>query len=220
MNTHLDVDLAGTRLRLLGDRALYWPDQHCLLIADIHFGKAASFRRLGQPVPAGTTAANLARLDRLLHRHDTRRLVFLGDFLHARHGRHDGLWQALADWRERHPALHVDLVRGNHDRHAGDPPASLGIDLHEAELLLGPFALRHEPDPHPERHVLAGHLHPCHRLRGPGRQSLRLPCFALGHRVSLLPAFGEFTGGLEQPATPGTRLYLCGDGGVWPVPAA
>ena len=43
-------------------------------------------------------------------------------------------------------------------------------------------------------YVLAGHLHPGVRLHGPGRQSVRLPCFAFGRNAALLPAFSEFTG--------------------------
>lgn len=217
MNTALEVEVAGTRVLLLADRALYWPEEGCLLVADIHFGKAASFRRLGQPVPSGTTAENLRRLDRLLHEHGCRRLVFLGDFLHARQGAEAPLWPVLTAWRAGHPHLAIDLVRGNHDRHAGDPPAALGFSLHHEPLALGPFALQHEPEPHPTLHVLAGHLHPTFRLRGPGRQSLRLPCFRLGERLSLLPAFGEFTGGMDQASAADSRIFICGDGGVWPA---
>jgi metallophosphoesterase superfamily enzyme len=83
--------------------------------------------------------------------------------------------------------------------------------------MLGPFALQHEPEPCPGRHVLAGHVHPVYRLRGKGRQSLRLPCFQLGSEVSLLPAFGAFTGGHEVRREPGVRLFVSGDGRVWPL---
>ncbi|HBS77960.1 MAG TPA: DEAD/DEAH box helicase, partial [Pseudomonas sp.] len=84
-------------------------------------------------------------------------------------------------------------------------------------LLLGPFALQHEPEPHATHHVLAGHLHPAFRLHGRGRQSLRLPCFCIGARLSLLPAFGSFTGMMEVGADPGRRLFVAGDDGVWQV---
>ena len=46
----------GERLHLLPERAVWWPAAGLLLVADVHLGKAATFRRLGQPVPAGTTA--------------------------------------------------------------------------------------------------------------------------------------------------------------------
>ena len=53
----------GTVLWLLPGRAVWWPQARSLFVADVHFGKAASFRHAGQPVPTGTTADNIARLD-------------------------------------------------------------------------------------------------------------------------------------------------------------
>lgn len=214
---HIAVRLAGAELWLLADKAIWWPAQQALLVADVHFGKAAAYRALGQPVPQGTTAANLQRLDALLQRYDCRRLIFLGDFLHARQSRAPQTLAALAAWRARHPALQLTLVRGNHDTHAGDPPTALGIEVVDEPLLLGPLALQHEPRPHPTRPVLAGHLHPAFALRGRGRQCLRLPCFVLGGAVSLLPAFGSFTGAMTIHAEPGRKIFVVGDGGVWAV---
>ena len=37
------------------------------------------------------------------------------------------------------------LVRGNHDSHAGDPPASLAIEMVDEPLGIGPFAACHHP---------------------------------------------------------------------------
>ncbi|TBV08341.1 ligase-associated DNA damage response endonuclease PdeM [Phytopseudomonas dryadis] len=213
----LQVEIAGERLLLLADKALYWPAAEALLIADLHIGKAATYRALGQPVPHGTTAGNLQRLDALLARYPCRRLILLGDFLHARQAQGAATLAALRRWRERHAGLDIVLVRGNHDRRAGDPAAALAIETLAEPCLLGPFALQHEPTPHPSHHVLAGHLHPVFRLRGRGRQQLRLPCFCLDEGVTLLPAFGAFTGGMAIHAAPGRRLYGVLDGGVWPL---
>ncbi len=204
---------------MLADKALYWPAGQALLIADIHFGKAAAYRALGQPVPSGTTRDNLQRLDTLLARHGCRQLIFLGDFLHARHARTQATLAALQAWRERHGELEILLIRGNHDRSAGDPPATLNIRVVAEPYLLGPFALQHEPTPHPSHPVLAGHVHPVCLLRGRARQRLRLPCFSLDERLCLLPAFGAFTGGMQVDAAPGRRLYALADGGVWPIQA-
>jgi DNA ligase-associated metallophosphoesterase len=215
MKPYLPVNLAGVELWLLADKAVYYPEHRALLIADIHLGKAAAYRKLGQPAPHGTTQSNLQRLDRLLAAYRCEWLIFLGDFLHAPESHATATLAAIGQWRERHAALPMTLIRGNHDQRAGDPPASLNIDVVTGPLLLGPFALQHEPDAHPTRHVLAGHVHPVYRLHGLGRQSLRLPCFYLNERISLLPAFGEFTGGFHVKRTGAGRIYLVGDGGVW-----
>ena len=63
MSTPYPVHLAGEELWLLPEKAIYWPAQQALLIADVHFGKAAAYRSLGQPVPQGTTASNITVLN-------------------------------------------------------------------------------------------------------------------------------------------------------------
>ncbi|MCX2542184.1 ligase-associated DNA damage response endonuclease PdeM [Pseudomonas sp. COW5] len=217
MGAPYPVHLAGEELWLLPEKALYWPAQQALLIADVHFGKAAAYRRLGQPVPQGTTASNIAVIEELLARLPCRQLIFLGDFLHGPGSHATGTLQALAQWRARHADLPITLIRGNHDKRAGDPPQALNIRVVPEPLLLGPFALQHEPDPHPEQHVLAGHVHPVYRLNGKGRQRLRLACFSLGERISLLPAFGAFTGGYPVEKEDSCRIFVIGDNEIWPV---
>jgi DNA ligase-associated metallophosphoesterase len=215
MRPYLSIELAGAELWLLADKAIYYPAEHALLVADAHFGKAAAYRRLGQPVPHGTTDDNLQRLDKLLAAYDCRHLIFLGDFLHAPESHAPATLSALQAWRERHSSVAITLIRGNHDKRAGDPPAQLNIHVLPEPLLLGPFALQHEPDPHLSHHVLAGHVHPAYRLFGKGRQRLRLPCFYVQAQVSLLPAFGAFTGGMNIERGENSKVYVVGDGAVW-----
>lgn len=202
------VEVRGEALRLLPERAALWEREETLLVADPHWGKAAAFRAGGIPVPGGTTGAGLARLEEAVRRTGARRVVFLGDFLHAREGRSRASMHALEEWHRRHPAVELLLVRGNHDRHAGDPPPELGVACVDPPLLEPPFALAHFPDADPGGYVLAGHLHPGVRLAGPGRQSERLPCFWFGPEAGVLPAFGEFTGmALVEPA-PGDHVFV------------
>ncbi|CAI3789293.1 hypothetical protein AHFPHNDE_02988 [Pseudomonas sp. MM227] len=217
MSEYCNVQLAGAELWLLAEKAVYWPEHKALLIADAHFGKAAAYRKLGQPVPHGTTASNLQVIDRILEKYPTEHLIFLGDFLHAPGSHSTGTLDALAAWRTDVADLRITLIRGNHDKRAGDPPAELRFEVVTEPLEMGPFALQHEPDPHPELHVLAGHIHPVYRLHGRGRQSLRLPCYLLRGKVSLLPAFGAFTGGYNMDSAADQRVYVVGDGGVWRV---
>lgn len=215
---HLDHVLPdGRALTLLPERAAFLADAGLLLVADVHIGKAASFRRLGVPVPAGTTAANLARLDDLLARWPVRRLVVLGDLLHAASGRAPATLAALADWRARHADLPITLVRGNHDDHAGDPPAELGIEVVDEPWPCAGLALCHAPDTPADAYVIAGHVHPVARI-GRGLDSLRLPCFHATARVLVLPAFGEFTGGHPTRSRAADRLYAVADGQVVALP--
>jgi DNA ligase-associated metallophosphoesterase len=215
MKPWLSIEIAGWELCLLAEKAVYVPVERALLIADAHFGKAAAYRKLGQPVPHGTTENNLQRLDALIDAWPCDHLIFLGDFLHAPESHAAGTLAALDAWRARHPELRITLIRGNHDKRAGDPPERLRINVVTEPLLMGPFALQHEPDPHPTLHVLAGHVHPAFRLYGKGRQRLRLPCFYVKEKVSLLPAFGAFTGGMNIERAPESRIFVIGDGAIW-----
>lgn len=204
------TELAGERVLLLPQKALYWPAAKTLMVADIHFGKAASFRALGVPVPRGTTSENIAALETLLATHDTQRIVFLGDFLHAKAAQAPATLQAMLEWRRRRPGLELVLVRGNHDWHAGDPSALLRVALVDEPFACGPFALCHHPDVASAGYVIAGHVHPVFHLRT-ARESLRLPCFLLGTTRAILPAFGAFTGGHSLVPQASDKVYVVAD---------
>ncbi len=220
MNDHI-LELAGEPVRLLAERALYWEREAALVVADLHWGKAATFRAAGIPLPPGATADDLARLDRALARTGARRLILLGDLFHAREGRRaETTLATVGAWRAAHPALDVLLVRGNHDRRAGDPPAGLGMTVVDAPHHLTPFALLHEPAVSPEGYTLAGHLHPGFVMLGPARQRERLACFVVGARGAILPAFGSFTGTLAMSARPDDRVYVIAGDSVIPIDPA
>lgn len=210
------------RIRLAGQDALLHPTgtlflsaESTLLVADAHFGKAVSFRKLGVPVPSGTTAETLARLDAAVADTGAQHVVFLGDFLHSVRSHAPGTLRVLQEWRDARPMLRLTLVRGNHDDRAGDPPASLGFTVVDEPLPLGPFALCHHPRPVPGAYVLAGHWHPCISIAGRAFERLRLPCFWLGddsgqlpdQAVGVLPAFGSFTGMHRIEPRAGDRIF-------------
>ena len=201
------VDIAGERLLLLPEKAVYWPAQQMLIIADIHFGKAASFRAQGIPVPRGTTTENLLGLNALIDRHGARHVVFLGDFLHARAAHASSTQQAMLAWRQSRPGLHLTLVRGNHDKHAGDPAAVLDIELVDEPHMVGPFAFCHHPDLDTDGYALAGHVHPAWVL-ATRFDSLRLPCFVVGSERMILPSFGSFTGGHVVTREAGDAIFV------------
>lgn len=212
----LPIEIAGQSLWLCPERAAFDPASGALFVADAHFGKAATFRAGGIPVPGGTSIDNLARLDRLIERHRPAALIFLGDFLHARQAQAPGTRRPLHEWRERHPRLDLLLVAGNHDRHAGAPHAALAIEAVEEGYRLGPWALCHFPGPVAGAYALAGHEHPSYRLRS-GRHTVRLPCFKFGPNHGVLPAFGAFTGAFSAPVE-NERVFVVTDERVFEVP--
>lgn len=216
----LRISLAGEDAVLHPGGALFLPSHHVLLVADAHFGKAVSFRKLGVPVPEATTGGTLDALTAAIADTGAREVVFLGDFLHSARSHARQTLQALHEWRERHAQLRLTLVRGNHDARAGDPPGTLLMRVVDEPFRLGPFALCHHPHPVPGAYVLAGHWHPCIKVAGRAFERLRLPCFWIGDEVGVLPAFGSFTGMHRIDARPGDRIFALADGVVRALPPA
>jgi len=208
------AEIAGERIVLLPERAAYWERARTLLIADPHFGKAAAFRAAGVPVPRGTTTGSLQRLDSALARTAAARVVFLGDFLHAREGREAETTRVVGEWRSRNAAVDMLVVRGNHDKHAGDPAPDIDIASADGPVVEAPFVFTHKPVVADAGYVMCGHLHPAARLTGTGRESARLPCFWVRPRLTVLPAFGEFTGVADIAADPDDRVWVIAEGDV------
>jgi DNA ligase-associated metallophosphoesterase len=201
------VELGGEPLVLLPQKAAFWPRERMLIIADIHFGKAAAFRSFGIPVPRGTTTENLQALDALIELTGARHILFLGDFLHARAAHAASTQSAMLAWRQRRCELILTLVRGNHDKHAGDPAVQLGIDLVDEPYTVGPYSFCHHPDIAAPGYVLAGHVHPVYVL-ATRSDALRLPCFIAGPQRMILPSFGAFTGGHALRPAPDERVWV------------
>lgn len=208
------LDIAGETLHLLPQKALYWPREKTLFIADAHFGKAAAFRAAGVPLPPGSTRAQLARVDACMRETNAERIVFLGDFLHSKDARARETFERFAEWRKENAALSITLVRGNHDAHAGDPPSSWDFECIDEGHTVGPFCLAHHPEPDLRGYVLAGHVHPAVRLTGRANDSVRLPCFWFGAYVAVLPAFGEFTGTYVVQPQSGDRVFVVAEGEI------
>src|SRR4051812_34061467 len=118
------LEILGEPVVLMPEHALWLPQRRTLLVADAHFGKAATFRAGGIFVPRGTTVTTLARLDAALARTDAMRVVFLGDLLHAREGRSPETLRLVAEWRAARGAGGVGLGRGKHHPPGRGPPAA------------------------------------------------------------------------------------------------
>jgi uncharacterized protein len=204
----VSVEFAGQTLGLLPERAIWWEARSTVVIADAHFGKAASFRKTGVPVPAGATTKDLGRLDALLEKTGARRVIVLGDFWHSRAGRQAEVLEAIEAWRKSRAAVEMILVRGNHDRSAGRVPVEWGIVEVEEPFEEEGICLIHDPDCTGKFPALAGHVHPVVSLEDYDGSSVTVPCFVVDEGCLILPAFGTFTGGFRMSRQLGRRIFV------------
>ncbi|MFO7846341.1 MAG: ligase-associated DNA damage response endonuclease PdeM [Balneolaceae bacterium] len=189
----LTIKIKNNHWTLLPERALFWKEKKTLIAGDLHLGKSGHFRKSGIAAPQQINQTNLDRLERLVHQLQPERLLLLGDLFHSDYNRE---WFPFEEWCTKHPDLKKILVAGNHDTLHETLYRQAGLDIHE-EFIDGAFEFNHKPAGSADKLVnfrFCGHIHPGVKLKGKGRQSLRLPCFYREKHQMILPAFGEFTG--------------------------
>jgi DNA ligase-associated metallophosphoesterase len=180
---------AGHDFALVQGRALYWPGEAALLVADLHLEKASAFARFGQMLPPYDSRETLERIAMAIRETGARRVFALGDNFHDAGGPERlephaaGMLAALTrctDWV---------WITGNHDRGPGYGEAL-------AELEVAGLMLRHEAVAGEAKPELSGHFHPKLRVTVRGRRIVR-PCAVASEDKLILPAYGALTGGMD-----------------------
>ncbi|QDT09271.1 ligase-associated DNA damage response endonuclease PdeM [Planctomycetes bacterium K23_9] len=210
MSKFIETRIAGIELMLLGDRGVYWDAHRTLFIADTHFGKEATFRRNGMPVPRGSTVGTLKTICRMMDRTESERLVILGDMFHARSSLSPDVCESVEALFSRYPKVEFTLVPGNHDAHVGHLPQRWPIDVIESGKIIDGISLAHHPGEKPStaKLMMCGHLHPAVRFESDTDRLGKLPCFWLSKGCLVLPAVGEFTGTHRVHPKPEDQTWL------------
>lgn len=202
----LDITISNEPFTLLPSRAIHWRSNNTLILSDLHLGKSGHFRKSGIAAPNGINKANITRLDQLIRQVKPNRLLILGDLFHSDVNRE---WFQFEEWRKNLSELSVTLVAGNHDtlHHSFYEAADMIIqhELQEAGFLFIHDAA--DAESIESDFTFSGHIHPGVKLKGKGRQSLRLPCFFRKNDQLILPAFGEFTGLYVLPESEAECVY-------------
>jgi len=190
----LKKEIFNTEIQFFAERGIYLPKIATLLVTDTHFGKTNTFRNNGAIVPKGITVSDLNRLTTLINKTNPKRIVFLGDLIHARDSKSEYLSQVLAEFRSNFNNMEFILVEGNHDLTAGVTFSELGFNLITNRYEIEEFVFLHKPEKIKEKYVFAGHIHPGYSVKDVIKSKVTLPCFHITENYTILPAFSEFTG--------------------------
>jgi hypothetical protein len=198
------VEFANNRVILDASGTLFWPDFDLLMFSDLHFEKGSFLSQFANPLPRIDTRKTLDNMQIVLAIYQPECVVCLGDSFH------DG--NAIS----RMEADDIDLlnsmvgsvqqwqwVLGNHDPEIPKEIAGKSFPYLEQNNIL----LVHEPEDlaqineghkcnQPITAQIIGHFHPKMRIRQSGH-SMSGKCFVVANDVLLMPAFGQYTGGLS-----------------------
>jgi putative SbcD/Mre11-related phosphoesterase len=178
-------------------RAAWLPASRCLVVADLHLGRAWVQRARGQLVPVSAGEDSLPRLASLTQDYQPDRLVVVGDIVHAALPVPgvEAMVRELASLATHKTRL--ELCLGNHDRRLGDLLAAWRIPVTVHTQVVLPEAVLFHGDVEPDRGdsgdrwFLQGHEHPAVVLGDGVASSAKVPCFLSGPRHLVLPAFSQ-----------------------------
>ena len=171
-------------LHLDSRRALWLSGPRLLVVADLHWGYAASHRARGNLLPPWGDAELSATLSGLIADYRPAQFLWLGDTLHTLTGR------APAEAFLAASPVPITLIAGNHDARW---PASTARSLH-----LAPFFFHHgdtAPALPPDALEIIGHHHPAYLHSDGAGTRLKLPALVAGPRRLILPAFSPWAAG-------------------------
>lgn len=168
---------------------IYWKEKQSWLLADVHLGKVAHFRKNGIAVPRNAEGYFYQKMEVLLLLFPVKRILFLGDLFHSFQNNE---WCLFEAWVKQQ-TLEMILISGNHDIIPNWKFKALGLIV-KKKWEEGSFLFTHFPDQQTEQFVFCGHVHPGVNLAGVGKQQMKLPCFYQSLNQLILPAFGTFTG--------------------------
>jgi DNA ligase-associated metallophosphoesterase len=188
--------LYGQTLWLSPDRCIYWEEQKSLIVSDLHFGKTGHFRKSGIAVPQNVYKEDMQRLVSQLQFYKPEQLIVVGDLFHSKENKE---LEFFIKWRNDFSNLHLRLVKGNHDILKNEWYSNANISVSDSHLNVANFCFVHDITDACQSstqidYYFSGHIHPCVRLKGLGKQSVSLPCYYFSENFAVIPAFSKFTG--------------------------
>ena len=189
-------------------KAIYWEDTSSLILSDVHVGKLNHFQKNGIAIPSDGSRNNLINIKSLVNEDDPDQVYILGDLFHSSYNKEWDDWLVYFSKSNTKFAL----ILGNHDQNDSKKLWNSNITVVD-QLTKGPFLFTHYPQHEIDQFNICGHVHPAVKLRGLGRQYMKLNCFYISDNQLILPAFGIFTGShILKPNKTDHVICLTSDG--------
>jgi uncharacterized protein len=189
--------------------ALWFPMERLLVVADLHWGYAASHRARGNLLPWWGDEEIEQRLRALLEDYQPGEMIWVGDCVHAAEG------AARAEVFLRQSTVPITPLTGNHDRRWR--PAG------ETSTVRGNYFFHHgDKVPARPAHCIevVGHHHPAVNWGDGAGSHLKLPALVVSDRRLVLPAFSPWAAGTpwNPPARAEETLWAVAPTRIFALP--
>ncbi len=187
---------------------VWFAAERLLVVADLHWGYAASHRARGNLLPMWSDDEIERRLRSLVTDYAPVEMLWLGDIVHAAEG------SARAERFLRESPMPVTVLAGNHDRRW--PGAA------ETTARRGRFFFHHgdvaRPVPAGAIEVI-GHHHPAYQWTDSARGRVKLSAIVTSPRQLVLPAFSPWAAGTEFAPEAESTLWVIAPNRIFALPS-
>ena len=184
------INFNNHEFKINNDGILFWLEKKIAILSDLHLEKGSSFASLGQFIPPYDSEETLKKLINFLKTHEVQTIILLGDTFHdggalnRMSSKVKSIFDSLVENYE------IIFVLGNHENKMKSPY----IKFYE-RYIVDDIHFLHEAVLE-KKYQISGHFHPVASLKINSKQ-ITEKCLIHSENHIIMPAFGEFTGGLN-----------------------
>ena len=184
------INFNNHEFKINNDGILFWLEKKIAIVSDLHLEKGSSFASLGQFIPPFDSEETLKKLINFFKTHEVQTIILLGDTFHdggalnRMSSKVKSIFDSLVENYE------IIFVLGNHE----NKMKSAFIKFYERYIVDDIYFL-HEAVLE-KKYQISGHFHPVASLKINSKQ-ITEKCLIHSENHIIMPAFGEFTGGLN-----------------------
>jgi len=184
------INFNNHEFKINNDGVLFWLEKKIAIVSDLHLEKGSSFASSGQFVPPFDSEETLKKLINFLKTHEVQTIILLGDTFHDRGALNRMSSKVKSIFDSLVENYEIIFVLGNHE----NKMKSAFIKFYE-RYIVDDIHFLHEAVLE-KKYQISGHFHPVASLKINSKQ-ITEKCLIHSENHIIMPAFGEFTGGLN-----------------------
>jgi len=184
------INFNNHEFKINNDGVLFWLEKKIAIVSDLHLEKGSSFASSGQFVPPFDSEETLNKLINFLKIHEVKIIILLGDTFHDRGALNRMSSKVKSIFDSLVENYEIIFVLGNHE----NKMKSAFIKFYE-RYIVDDIHFLHEAVLE-KKYQISGHFHPVASLKINSKK-ITEKCLIYSENHIIMPAFGEFTGGLN-----------------------